>query len=281
MGRHALAAAYTAAQKVIPGNAVPSKLNPTSPRRRPFMMRDFLRSSLRQFGYEITQYPLPDWYLLRSGLTELFDQLQINCAIDVGANKGQFASFLRQIGYKGRIVSFEPVSTTFQLLKETSKNDHDWRVQNLAVGSADETLEINITGGSAFNSLLPMNSYGKTQFPKESVVRSTEKVNVVRLDSIMGEILQGLEKPRIYLKMDTQGYDLQVLEGASTSLPLILGLQSEIALKPIYEGMPDYLTSLAKLNDLGFSVTSLVPVTRDEKLRVVEFDCLMVRTRLN
>ena len=245
------------------------------------MMRDLLKSSLRQFGYDITQHPIPDWYLLRTGLTELFDQLQINCAIDVGANNGQFASFLRQIGYKGRIVSFEPVSTTFKLLEEKSRNDHDWRVQNLAVGSADETLEINITDGSVFNSLLPMNSYGKTQFPKESVVRRTEKVNVVRLDSIMDEIVQGLETPRVYLKMDTQGYDLQVLEGASTCLPLILGLQSEIALKPIYEGMPDYLTSLAKLNDLGFSATSLIPVTRDEKLRIVEFDCLMVRNNLN
>jgi FkbM family methyltransferase len=245
------------------------------------MVKSFLKSSLRHFGYNITPYPIPDWYLLRTGLTELFEQLRINCAIDVGANKGQFASFLRQIGYKGRIVSFEPVSTTFKLLEEKSRNDHDWRVQNVAVGSANDTLEINITGGSVFNSLLPMNSYGKTQFPKESVVRGTEKVHVVRLDSIMGEIIQGLENPRVYLKMDTQGYDLQVLEGASTCLPLILGLQSEIAMKPIYEGMPDYLTSLAKLNDLDFSVTSLIPVTRDEKLRVVEFDCLMVRNNLS
>jgi FkbM family methyltransferase len=241
------------------------------------MMRNFLKSSLRRFGYDIVPYPIPDWYLLRIGLIELFEQLNINCVIDVGANTGQFGSFLRQIGYTGRIASFEPVSTTFKLLEEKSKSDPDWRVQNLAIGSANEMLEINITDSSVFSSLLPMNSYGKTQFPKESFVKRTEQVNVVRLDSIMSNIIQRLEKPRVYLKMDTQGYDLQVLEGASECLPLILGLQSEIALKPIYDRMPDYLTSLAKLNDLGFSVTSLIPVTRDEKLRVVEFDCLMIR----
>src|SRR5580698_11384168 len=154
------------------------------------MMRNFLKSSVRHFGYDIAPYPIPDWYLLRTGLIELFEQLQINCVIDVGANNGQFGSFLRQIGYKGRIVSFEPVSTTFKLLEEKSKNDPDWRVQNLAVGSANEMLEINITGGSVFNSLLPMNSYGKTQFAKESVVRRTEQVNVVKLDSIMSEVIQ-------------------------------------------------------------------------------------------
>jgi hypothetical protein len=77
--------------------------------------------------------------------------------------------------------------------------------------------------------------------------------------------------------MDTQGYDLEVLEGATGCLSSVLGLQSEIALKPIYEGMPDYLTALAKYNSLGFGITSTVPVSRDKDMTVIEFDCLMVR----
>jgi hypothetical protein len=129
-----------------------------------------------------------------------------------------------------------------------------------------------------FSSFLPINAYGTAQFAKEAAVTRSEQANVVRLDSMIDEITSGLDAPRIYLKMDTQGFDLQVLEGSSGFLPLVLGLQSEIALKPIYEGMPDYLISLARLNALGFSVTSLVPVSRDEKLRVIEFDCLMVRS---
>jgi len=100
---------------------------------------------------------------------------------------------------------------------------------------------------------------------------------VVRLDAMISEITQGIEDPRIYLKMDSQGYDLQVFAGASGCLPLVLGMQSEIALQQLYEGMPDYLTSLATYNSAGYSITSLIAVSRDESLSIIEFDCLMVR----
>ena len=245
------------------------------------MIRKLLKAGLRHFGYDITEYPIRDWYWLRAGLSEIFTALQINCVIDVGANQGQYGDFLRQIGYKGRIVSFEPVPTTFKLLAERSRNDEAWHVHNVALGAVNQTLDMNIMDHSVFNSLLSLNSYGSKQFAKEAGVTRTERVNVVQLDSIMDEIKVGIEDPRVYLKMDTQGYDLQVLKGASGSLPLVLGLQSEIALRPIYEKMPDYLTSLAKLNALGFAVTSIVPVTRDENMRVIEFDCLMVRDSKN
>ncbi len=245
------------------------------------MIGRFVKSGLRHFGYDITKYPLPDWYLLRAGLSELFASLQINCVIDVGANYGQYGDFLRRIGYRGSIVSFEPVSTSFKVLSERSKDDNAWHVHNLAVGSSNQMLDINVTNSSDFSSLLPVSSYGSSQFAKATTVARTEQVHVVRLDSMIDEITKGIKAARIYLKTDTQGYDLQVLEGASGCLQLILGLQSEIALKPIYEGMPDYLTSLARLNALGFSITSLIPVTRDESLRVVEFDCLMVRDSHN
>ncbi len=245
------------------------------------MVRRLLKVGLRHFGYDITEYPIREWYWLRAGLLEIFAALQINCVIDVGANQGQYGDFLRQIGYKGRIVSFEPASATFKSLAERSKNDDAWHVHNLAVGAANQILDMNIMEHSEFNSLLPFNSYGNRQFAKEAGIPRTERVSVVQLDSMMDEIVAGIEDPRVYLKMDTQGYDLQVLDGASGILPLVLGLQSEIALRPIYAEMPDYLTSLAKLNALGFAVTSIVPVTRDEKMRVIEFDCLMVRDSKN
>jgi FkbM family methyltransferase len=241
------------------------------------MIKRIFKSGLRRLGYDITVYPMPDWYLLRAGLFEIFQAQQINCVIDVGANYGQYGDFLRQIGYKGRIASFEPVSASFKLLQSNTKNDPDWRAYNLALGSMKQVLDINIMEVDQFSSLLPMNSYGHAQFPSETVVTRKEQVNVVRLDSIIDEITAEIEKPRIYLKMDTQGSDLEVLEGASGCLPLIFGLQSEIALRPLYVGMPDYLTSFAKFNTLDFSITSLIPVSRDNHLRVIEYDCLMVR----
>lgn len=245
------------------------------------MLRKIVKSSLRRFGYDVIPYPMPSWDLrqhsLRAGVSEIIAKQRINCVIDVGANYGQYGDFLRQIGYKGRIVSFEPVTSSFERLTEHTKSDPAWEVRQFAVGSANQPLDINVMDSDQFSSLLSMNSYGRTQFSAHAGVTRTERVNVIRLDSMMDEITAGIDEPRVYLKMDTQGYDLQVLQGTSGCLPLVLGLQSEIALRPIYEQMPDYLASLAQMDSLGFSVTSLVPVSRDENMRVIEFDCLMIR----
>ena len=156
-------------------------------------LTQLLKSSVRRFGYDIIQHPMPDWYLLRSGLTELFEALQINCIIDVGANYGQYGEFLRQIGYKGRIVSFEPVSASFKRLSERTKNDSAWQVHNLAVGAANDVLEMHVMKQDQFSSLLPINSFGNEQFAKEAAVTHTERVNVVRLDSLKDEITAGLK----------------------------------------------------------------------------------------
>jgi FkbM family methyltransferase len=240
------------------------------------MVGKFLRPFIRRHGYDLIRYPMPEWYLLREGLAEIFSTFRINCVIDAGANRGQYGEFLRNMGYRNRLASFEPIPAMFKVLEEKSRNDPDWHVYNLALGSSNQALDLNVTSSEEFSSLLPVNSYGDEHFHDRMAVKRTERVDVVRLDSILDQVTAGLEDPRIYLKMDTQGYDLQVLEGLGERLPSVLGLQSEVALLPIYEGMPDYLTALARYNALGFWITSLVPVSR-ENLHVIEYDCLMVR----
>ena len=242
------------------------------------MIANLVKKTLRNFGYDAVPYPLPEWYLLRAALQEVFSSRQIDCVIDVGANHGQYGSFLRDIGYRGRIASFEPVSSSYEALSRRAAADSNWKVHHLALGSAPSELEINVSSQDQFSSFLPVNQFGNAQFTQEAAITRTERVQVARLDSMIEQIVAGIDNPRIYLKLDTQGFDLQVLEGAAGCIERVLGVQSEIGLKPIYEGMPDYLTSLSRLNALGFSIASLVPVSRDEKLRVIEFDCIMVRS---
>jgi hypothetical protein len=91
-------------------------------------------------------------------------------------------------------------------------------------------------------------------------------------------VMEGAAHARTYLKMDTQGFDLEVVRGAERVLPSVLGLQSEISVVPIYQQMPDYLTALATFKDLGFVLTGIYPVVRDKStLAVTEFDCIMRR----
>ena len=84
-------------------------------------------------------------------------------------------------------------------------------------------------------------------------------------------------EPRVYLKMDTQGWDLEVLAGASGCLERIQAFQSEVAMHPIYDGMPALHESLSRFQDLGFGVSGLFPVSLDSNLEVIEFDCVAVR----
>jgi hypothetical protein len=102
-----------------------------------------------------------------------------------------------------------------------------------------------------------------------------------RLDAILDQTTQGIANPRIFLKMDTQGWDLNVLAGATGILDRILALQSEISVKHIYDGMTDYTDSIAAMSGMGFDPVALIPVSREFGLRVIEFDCLMVRRDLH
>ena len=82
-----------------------------------------------------------------------------------------------------------------------------------------------------------------------------------------------------YLKIDTQGFDLQVIEGARQSLSLVAAVQTEVSVRPIYQGMPGFIEVYSALDAMGFDLTGLYPVTRDSFLRLVELDCVMVNRR--
>jgi FkbM family methyltransferase len=217
--------------------------------------------------------PMPPGEQLDHHLQRLFALLQINCVLDVGANQGQYGRRLRQMGYQGTIISFEPASSDFQKLQEQTQDDDDWLIHHLALGDEDSTALINVTSDSLFNSFLAPNDFITGQGLR---IEEQESVEVRRLDTIFEQCLPAVSQPRIYLKVDTQGYDLKVLAGAGRTLPQILALQSELSVRPVYQDSPDFLESIATLTGLGFDITGLFPIARDNALRVIEFDCVMV-----
>jgi len=108
---------------------------------------------------------------------------------------------------------------------------------------------------------------------------ATEMVQIERLDKIFGQCVQRICEPKVLLKMDTQGYDPKVLEGATDRSNSIEALQSEISFRQIYDGMPNFEESIRKMAQMGFELSGLFPVQRDEGVRIVEMDCLMVKSR--
>lgn len=209
-------------------------------------------------------------------LSWVFRELGINVVLDVGANEGQFATRLRRAGYRGRIVSYEPVQHLVDLLRGHAAADPEWLVEDCALGDVDGTAEINVTPGK-LSSLLPASDFGKAWSDKlrES---HTETIRIRRLDQVLDDAVAGVAAPRVFLKMDTQGYDLATVRGAGDRLGEVLGLQSEVSCVPIYDGMPRMTEQLDTYEAAGFAISAMFPVSRHRPtLRVIEFDVVMVR----
>lgn len=215
-------------------------------------------------------------YLAHEMLSWVLRSMGVDLVLDVGANIGQFATRLREHGYTGRIVSFEPVPRLADRLRERAKGDPDWLVYGCALGSEDGTAEINASPGT-MSSLLEPNEFGK-EWAAELTDVHTEVIPVRRLDSMWEEITAGTANPRVYMKLDTQGFDLEAFEGAGERIQQVVALQSEVACLPIYEGMTRLPESLSVYEAAGFEIAGMYPVTyHRQTLRVIEFDMLMVR----
>ncbi len=238
-----------------------------------------LRLIARLFGYLIIKkkkFPLD----VCMYVTNLLDELAINCVIDVGANVGQYGKALRENGYLGHIFSFEPVRSNYLLLEKFAQQDPKWHTFNFALGSKDSTGSINVTKRTEFSSFLRPNEYSEEIFNDQVSISTSEKVKIRSLDSMIGEIIRFVPEPRLYLKMDTQGYDLEVLKGASDLVKKIFALQSELSVQPLYDGMPDYFQSLTTFRSYGFEISGFYPVAKDPNSHaLIEFDCVMVKVK--
>ena len=212
-------------------------------------------------------------------LPALFGMYGVNCVIDVGAHEGEYAKRLRAGGYTGRIVSFEPVPRALAALEQAADGDADWHVHGVALGREDGTTAMKVVHGT-LSSILPATKFGAGRYPRLQEPEEVE-VEVKRLDRMLDGLLDGIAEPRPFLKLDTQGYDLDVFAGAGEAIERFVGMQSELALMQIYKGMPRMRKALATYEKAGFEIAALYPISRQTRTgRVVEYDCVMVRAKV-
>jgi FkbM family methyltransferase len=240
-------------------------------------LKTWIRNTSRALGYDIV--PLRDVkdrdFAIHLG--QLFRFLQIDCVFDVGANVGQYHDFLREkVGYTGRIVSFEPVSRNIAVLQQRSAADPDWEIVGHALGSSRSTLPIHVMKSDQFSSFLAPDNSGVPEFNGLNETEHVETVAVYPLDEVFPVLQRRLGFSRPYLKLDTQGFDLEVVRGAAATLPQVLAMQTEASIINIYEGMPGYMDTIRLLNECGFDISGLYPISRDPGMRLIEFDCVMV-----
>lgn len=172
---------------------------------------------------------------------------EIDLVLDVGANVGQYAKVLRGQGYAGRIRSFEPVGSAYAGLARAAATDTAWETHRTAVGAAIGTAVINVSQNTVFSSIKTTTDRAAL-FDGSSAVASTETVAVTTIDAAMA----GDGARRVFLKIDTQGFERDVMAGAAASLARCAGLQLELPIEHLYHDVWSMREALDFVGDAGF-----------------------------
>ena len=234
-----------------------------------------VRRLVRHLGFDVAPFPgaAPHW----ARLGELLLHNDISLVFDVGANAGQYGRAIRNNGYRQRIVSYEPTAKAHAGLVRETAHDAAWvAVPACAVGDADQPrVEIRASAESDMSSLLPMTGQAKTHMPTAAETVA-ETVPMVTLASE----LPAHAKPddRLFLKVDTQGYEDRVLDGLGSRIDELTGLQLELGLQPIYDGQPGFITLIQRVADAGFEAAFVVPGYYSRHFRrMIDFDMVWFR----
>ncbi|CCI00652.1 FkbM family methyltransferase [Microcystis aeruginosa] len=234
------------------------------------MLKKTIKKLSRSLGVDLKRYNVQTSEAAK--MQRLLAYHNIDLVFDVGANIGQYAKLLRELGYSGRIVSFEPLSSAYSQLKAVSKKDPLWEIApQAAIGNQEGEIIINIAGNSYSSSALPMLDAHLESAP-ESAYSGSETVKLSRLDTIAKDYIKS-ETKSIFLKIDVQGLEKQVIEGATAIMPLVKGIKLELSLVPLYEGQVLFKEMIDIVEKLGYELYGIEPGFTAEKTgRMLQMD---------
>lgn len=235
-----------------------------------------LAQNLKDFAGRLG-YVLQRKHSFRDATAHLVDKCQelgIATLFDVGANIGQFGRAARKAGYRDLIVSFEPVHKAHAILSNTAKCDNLWCVMpRMALGKEAGTAEINVAENLASSSLLPVNQRSVDAAPQSQFV-ALETIELRRLDT---QVHQEWAKPYA-LKIDTQGFELDVLQGANEILNDIRLVSLEMSLAQLYKQGAPLMAVYGWLEQHGFRCIGLTEGFSDLARReMLQVDGLFIR----
>jgi FkbM family methyltransferase len=222
--------------------------------------RSLLRQWLRKHGLDVIRYNARSSPVARR--QKLLAHYGVDLVLDVGAGTGGYALGLREMGYRGRIVSFEPLAAAFAVLERRAAADLGWEAVRAALGAQAGRQMLHVAGNSQSSSMLEMLPRHARAYPQSAYV-GVEEVPVYPLDAIFHRYYRRSDVA--YLKIDTQGYERHVLEGARDALADIVGVQLEMSLVPLYAGELPLSGMVAYMEALGYVLMSVEPVIDDPR----------------
>lgn len=237
--------------------------------------KHFLRLIARRFGVEVARRSVHNSTDLR--IVKLLATHGVDTVVDVGANAGSYAESLFSNGYNGRVVSFEPLEAAHATLSQRATSHPGWAVaERTALGSEDGEVVINVAANSASSSIFPMLASHVSAHPESRYI-GNQRVRMQRLDNVRQEWIDDSES--LFLKVDTQGYEQAVLQGATGLLGRLKGVQLEMSLVPLYEGQMLFAGLCDMLCGWGFELYSLEPGFIDARTgRMLQVDGVFFRS---
>jgi FkbM family methyltransferase len=239
------------------------------------ILTDAAKRVARALGLELRRFHPSSSYAAQ--LRAMLLTQGVNLIFDVGANVGQYGRELRwHVGYNGRIVSFEPLKVAYDALIRTAAGDSLWEVaERTAIGAERGSIPLNVAGNSVSSSVLSMLASHTNAVPK-SRYTGTELVQVVPLDVVAPKYFR--EDTVAFLKIDTQGYESQVLRGAAEMLSRVVGVQLELSLVPLYGGQKLMLEMIEVMKTTGFELSGIAPTFADPYTgRTLQVDAIFLR----
>jgi FkbM family methyltransferase len=226
-------------------------------------MNNFVRRGFNLIGLDVRRHmPRPPHRL--HTLLELYG---VETVFDIGANIGMSGQYFRNVGFRGKMVSCEPVSRYYKELERKSAGDSAWLCENVAVGEREGELEINVTGGGGGASSFLQMTPAVTEHAPELAVVGRERVRVTTLDALARKHYPAGD--RLFLKLDVQGYERNVLEGGPETLARVVGMRIELSVLKCYEDEPLMCEMLPYLDGLGFKLCGIEPAWSDERTQEV------------
>jgi FkbM family methyltransferase len=239
-------------------------------------LRDWVKLQSHRVGLDIKRFNLLNSE--EALLIHLLTLLKTDLVVDVGANKGQYGRMLLDHGYSGSIYSFEPLSDAFQQLEAASKLYPRWSSFHSAIGNRQGRLVINVAENLVSSSLLEVTEASTAAEPSTAFKRK-EEVAIQSLDTLLADVRERFK--HVFLKVDVQGYELEVLYGAEDFLSVVTGVQLEMSFVPLYVGGPVYRDIIAFMDQKGFDLYTIMPGFRDPNSgRMLQADGIFTRRDL-
>ena len=242
------------------------------------LIKNFINSFLKIFNLRLNKITLSNNFYYHIAQTLEFHNIDL--VLDIGANEGQFAEKLIEHGYKKKIISFEPIENVHKILKNNSKAHDNWIVyENLGFGKINETKLINISKNSVSSSILEINKTHLDIEPDARTIRK-EEIRLITLNDFLSQ--NEYKDKKIFVKIDTQGYEENILLGADKVLNQISTIMIETSISKVYDQEKDYLEMINLMKSFGFHVWSVERGFTNKKTgQVLQLDIIFVNNDAN